>query len=75
VIYRRDELIPVIPGQAPVIDPIELRDFRPSYRNLCLALVRTGYTPNHGLAGEDLPETVRAIMEKVFGWAGMPVPD
>ncbi len=75
VIYRRDELVPAIPGHTPVIDPAELKNFRPSYRNLCLALVRTGYTPNHDLAGEDRPESVRAIMEKVFGWAGLPVPD
>ncbi len=74
-IYRRDELIPASPGQTVAIDTAALKKFRPSYRNLSWSLERTGYTVNNDLPGEDRPETVRAIMEKVFGWAGLDVPE
>jgi hypothetical protein len=31
--------------------------------------------PSNDLPGEDRPETVKALMEELFGWAGLPVPD
>jgi hypothetical protein len=74
-IYRRDEMIPSSPGQSVSIAEAELADFRPSYRHLAWSLKRTGYAVNNNLAGEDRPETVAAILQNVFGWAGLPVPD
>lgn len=74
-IYRRDELIPAIPGQAISIPAEKLSGFRPSYRNLSWSLDRKGYQVNNDLPGEDRPESVAAIMEEIFGWAGLPVPD
>ena len=74
-IYRRDELIPATPGQSVTIPPEDLAGYRSSYRNLSWSLAQTGYTVNNDLPGEDRPETVSAIMEAVFGWVGLPVPD
>jgi hypothetical protein len=74
-IYRRDELIPATPGQSVSIPAEALANFRSSYRNLSWSLEQTGYKVNNDLPGEDRPETVTAIMEEVFGWAGMAVPD
>ena len=74
-IYRRDEFTPAIAGQSIVIAPAELSQYRPSYRNLSWSLAKGGYEVNNDLPGEDRPETVTAILEDVFGWAGMPVPD
>jgi len=53
----------------------QLAQYRPSYRNLCYSLSLTGYEPADDLPGEDRPETVTAVLEEVFGWAGLPVPD
>ena len=74
-IYRRDELIPATPGQSVSIPGEALAGFRPSYRNLSWSLEQTGYKVNNDLPGEDRPETVSAIMQEIFGWAGMKVPD
>ncbi|MDG2175842.1 MAG: nuclear transport factor 2 family protein [Gammaproteobacteria bacterium] len=74
-IYRRDEFIPAIPGVVADISPEKLKQFRPSYRNLSYCLELAGFEVNNELPGEDRPETVAAIMEEVFGWAGLPVPD
>jgi hypothetical protein len=74
-IYRRDEFIPAIPGVVAEIPPEKLKKFRPSYRNLSYCLELSGFEVNNDLPGEDRPETVVAIMEEVFGWAGLPVPD
>ena len=73
-IYRRDEIIPAMPGSVISIPPAEVSQYRPSYRNLAWSLARTGYAVNNDLPGEDRPETVAAIMAEVFGWAGLPVP-
>jgi hypothetical protein len=74
-IYRRDELIPVTPGQSFNIATEELAGYRPSYRNLSWSLAQTGYAVNNDLPGEDRPETVAAIMQEIFSWAGLPVPN
>ncbi len=74
-IYRRDELIPVTPGQSVTIAADELAGYRSSYRNLSWSLAQTGYAVNNDLPGEDRPETVAAIMQEIFSWAGLPVPD
>jgi len=74
-IYRRDELIPVTPGQSVTIAADELAGYRSSYRNLSWSLAQTGYAVNNHLPGEDRPETVAAIMQEIFSWAGLPVPD
>ena len=74
-IYRRDEFTPAIPGQSVQLPEDLLASFRPSYRNLCYANYLKGYAPNSDLAGEDRPESVRAIFEDIYRWAGLPVPD
>jgi hypothetical protein len=74
-IYRRDEFIPANPGVVADIPAEKLENFRPSYRHLSYCLELAGFEVNNDLPGEDRPETVAAIMEKLFGWAGLPVPD
>lgn len=75
VIYRRDEFVPAILGQTAELPADLMASYRASYRNLCYSLHLKGYQPNHDLAGEDRPETVQAILAKVYGWVGVPVPD
>jgi hypothetical protein len=70
-IYLRDELTPAIPGHSIFIDPGELRQFRPTYRLLSYVLSKQDYTIDSDLAGEDRPESVHALMGKVFDWAGV----
>jgi hypothetical protein len=64
-IYLRDELTPAIPGCSISIDPKELESFRLSYRLLSYVLSRHGYTIAADLPGEDQPEAVRALMERI----------
>ena len=73
-IYMRDVLVPVIPGQEFRIDPAEVADFRPSYRNLSWCLAQTGYEVDRELPGEDRPETVAKLMKEIYDWAGLPLP-
>lgn len=75
VIYRRDEFVPAILGQSATLPVDLLSGYRASYRNLCYSLHLKGYTPNLELAGEDRPETVQAILQKVYQWLGLPMPD
>ena len=70
-IYLRDELTPAIPGHSITIDLRELQSFRPTYRLLSYVLSKQGYTIDSELAGEDRPESVRALMREVFTWAGV----
>jgi hypothetical protein len=74
VIYRRDEFVPAILGQTATLPGQLLASYRSSYRNLSYSLHLKGYTPNADLAGEDRPETVRAILTRVYDWLGLPVP-
>ncbi|MFZ1203250.1 MAG: nuclear transport factor 2 family protein [Candidatus Acidiferrales bacterium] len=73
-IYLRDELIPDLPGQSISIDPAEVKDFRRSYRLLSYYLHSQGYKVDSALSGEDLPETVEALYQELFAWAGLQVP-
>jgi len=73
-IYLRDELTPAIPGHSIIIDPHELAAFRPAYRLLSYVLSKQGYSVDPDLVGEDKPETVRAMMQDVFAWAGVAAP-
>jgi hypothetical protein len=70
-IYQRDELTPVILGTTVKIDPEKIKNFRPSYRNLCYCLSLTGYTPNPDLPGEDRPETAQKLMAEINAWASL----
>jgi hypothetical protein len=73
-IYRRDELVAVIPGQSLHVDAAELSRFRPSYRMLSYVLSRNGYVVNGDLPGEDRPQSVAALEEELFRWAGVAAP-
>lgn len=75
VVYRRDEFVPAILGQTANLPAELLASYRPSYRNLCYSLHLKGYTPNNALAGEDRPDTVRALLESMYSWLGLPVPN
>lgn len=75
VVYRRDEFVPAILGQSAELPAALLASYRPSYRNLCYSLHLKGYTPNNGLAGEDRPDTVRALLQAMYAWLGLPLPD
>ena len=70
-VYRRDEMTPAIIGQTVTIDLGEMKNFRPSYRNLAYCLHLTGYPVNPDLPGEDKPETVARLMREVNDWAGL----
>jgi hypothetical protein len=74
VIYQRDELNPVIPGQVVMIEPNELKNFRPSYQLLSFCLMSGGYKPRLDLAGVDRPDLVEALTREVYGWAGLTPP-
>jgi hypothetical protein len=75
VLYRRDEFAPCILGQTAELPVEQLRSYRASYRNLCYSLSLRGYTPNDELAGEDRPDTVRALLAALYSWLSLPVPD
>ena len=74
-IYRRDEFIPAVLGQSITIPEDELKKYRHAYRNLSYSLALKGYEVNNDMPGIDRPETVRAMLEELFGWADLPVPD
>jgi hypothetical protein len=74
-IYRRDEFVPCIPGQTADFPADLLAGFRPSYRNLSYSLHLKGYGVDPDLPGEDIPETVRLVLQKLYAWLGLPVPD
>lgn len=38
---------------------------------LSYVLTTQGYTVNSALPGDDQPETVRALEDELFGWAGL----
>ncbi|MCP5143646.1 MAG: nuclear transport factor 2 family protein [Gammaproteobacteria bacterium] len=73
-IYRRDEFTPAVIGNTPNIDPAALKPYRASYRNLCYSLALNGFTPSNDLPGEDRPELANALLQEVYGWAGLDVP-
>lgn len=69
--YARDELTASMPGQSLTVLAQDVAQYRKSYRFLCYVLGLTSYVPSQDLAGEDLPETVAALMAEVYGWAGL----
>ena len=75
VVYRRDEFVPCILGQTAVVPAEQLAGYRASYRNLCYSLQLKGYAPNNELAGDDRPETVQTLLQALYGWLGLPVPN
>ncbi len=70
-IYMRDEMVAAIPGEIPPVSSEDVSGYRKSYRMLCHLLSLTGYVPSQDLAGEDRPETAAAMIEEVYGWAGL----
>jgi SnoaL-like domain len=74
VIYQRDEITPVIPGQTVIIEPNELKNFRPSYRLLSFCVMSSGFPVRNDLAGVDRPDLVDALTGEVYGWAGLTPP-
>jgi hypothetical protein len=73
-VYLRDEIAPVIPGQAVAVDPDALRTFRPSYRLLSYCLASGGFPVPNDLAGVDRPDLVDALILEIYGWAGLTPP-
>ena len=73
-IYQRDEITPVIPGQVVMIEPEELKNFRPSYRLLSFCLMYGGFPVRNDLAGVDRPDLVDAVTGEVYAWAGLAPP-
>lgn len=67
-IYERDELIPVVFGQNPVLDPEILARFRRPYMYLAYHLYLTGKTFNEGMYGDDRPDEVDALYTETFEW-------
>jgi SnoaL-like domain len=72
-IYMRDELSPAIPGQAIVVNPEEVKAFRPTYRMLSYYLSSQGYNVDANLAGEDRPDLVAELNSELYGWAGIKI--
>jgi hypothetical protein len=74
MIYQRDELTSVLPGQTVTIDPEAVKSFRSSYRLLSYCLTAGGFPVRNDLAGIDRPELVDALMREIYGWAGLVPP-
>jgi len=74
VIYLRDEITPVIPGQTVAIDPQEVKSFRPSYRLLTYCVTSGGFPVRDDLAGVDRPDLVDTLTREIYGWAGLTPP-
>jgi SnoaL-like protein len=72
-IYVRDELTSPIPGQSLKIDAEELKRFRSTYRMLSYCLSMQGYEVDTELAGEDRPDSVDALNQELYGWAGVKI--
>jgi hypothetical protein len=72
--YRRDEFQPAVLGTTVTLPVDQMQQYRPSYRNLCYSLQLKGYTPDNNLPGEDRPETVQAMLQRLYGWLELPVP-
>ena len=70
-VYVRDELTVAIPGQAFAVDPAALTGFRSSYRLLTYVLREQGFDIGDDLPGDDQPETVAALMQELYEWAGL----
>lgn len=67
-IYERDELVPVVFGESPKLDPEILARFRRPYMYLAYHLHLAGRTFNEGMYGDDRPEELAALYEEAFEW-------
>jgi hypothetical protein len=74
IVYLRDKIAPVIPGQVVVIDPQALKGFRPSYRFMSYSLTLSGFPVPDDLPGIDRPDLVDRLVREIYGWVGLPVP-
>jgi hypothetical protein len=74
VVYQRDEITPVVPGQVVTIEPSELKIFRPSYALLSFCLMSGGMPVRNDLAGVDRPDLVEALTVEIYAWAGLALP-
>ena len=74
LIYLRDEMTPVLPGQTIAVDPQAVKAFRPTYRLLSYCLASNGFPISNDLAGIDRPDLVIALIHEIYGWAGLPPP-
>lgn len=74
MIYQRDEITSVLPGQTVAIDPEAVKFFRPSYRLLSYCLTSGGFPVRSDLAGIDRPDLVDALTREIYGWAGLAPP-
>jgi hypothetical protein len=70
-IYHRDELVARIPGQVVPVTAKQLAPHRASYRMLSYLLTTQGYRVNANLPGDDRPDTTAALVQEIFGWAGL----
>jgi hypothetical protein len=74
IVYLRDQILPVIPGQVPAIDPEAVKAFRASYRFMSYSLSLSGFPVPNDLPGIDRPDLVGALVREVYEWAGLAVP-
>jgi hypothetical protein len=74
VVYLRDEIAPVTPGQTVAVDPEALKTFRATYRLLSYCLASGGFPVRNDLAGVDRPDLVDALVREIYGWAGVKPP-
>src|SRR6516162_8975550 len=74
VVYLRDEMTAVIPGQTIAVDPVAVKGFRPTYRLLSYCLASNGFPVRNDLAGVDRPDLVDALNDEVYSWAGLAPP-
>lgn len=66
--YFRDSIGADLPGEVPLLNPVRLAGYRPSYRFLSYLLAETGKTPRHDLAGADRPDLAEAAAAGESAW-------
>ena len=74
VVYLRDEMTAVIPGQTIAVDSKAVKGFRPTYRLLSYCLSSNGFPVRNDLAGVDRPDLVNALTDEIYSWAGLTPP-
>jgi SnoaL-like protein len=73
IVYLRDKVTPVIPGQVLAIDPEAVKAFRPSYRFMSYSLTLSGFPVPNDLPGIDRPDLVDLLVREVYEWASLAV--
>lgn len=68
VIFERDVMRAVNPGESPRIDTALLFSFRPSYRFLAYIQTSRGVTVNPDLLGDDRPDQLDAFHQNEARW-------